>query len=204
MIRAQHKRFYVKFFELFSKFTLKRHFKRVEIVGDIKKPHKSILLIGNHFSWWDGFIANYLNKELWRKNFHVMMLEKELEERMFLSKSGAFSINPQTRSVIESIKYSQKILENPNSLLVLYPQGQIESMHKQAFTFQRGIEHLIQTKAGTQLIMYVALVDYFSSAKPTLTVYLREYSSDKMDHKSLESSFNAFYQESIKRQKPEA
>jgi hypothetical protein len=203
MIKAQHTKFHVRFFEWYSKFKLNRHFEKVSFVGDVEMKNSSLLLIGNHFSWWDGFIANYLNSKFWNKKFHVMMLEEELKQRMFLSKTGCFSIDPGKRRILESLNYSRKILEDPSNLLVMYPQGKIESMHIKQFRFQKGLERIIPENADVQVIFYLALVDYFSSAKPSLTIYLSEFTSENIDSLKLEQAFNKFHQESIKNQKEE-
>ncbi|MCF8372811.1 MAG: lysophospholipid acyltransferase family protein [Bacteroidales bacterium] len=201
MIKAQHTRFHVRFFEWYSKFMLNRHFQRISINGDIPRKDMSILLIGNHFSWWDGFIANYLNATLWQRKFHVMMLKEQLSQRMFLSKAGCFSIEPGRRDIVESLNYSRDILSNPENLLVMYPQGKIESMHTKQFHFSKGIERIIPENSNIQIIMYVALVDYFSSSKPSLTIYLNEFVGGEMNSQELENSFNHYYNWAVQNQK---
>ncbi|MBY0427423.1 MAG: hypothetical protein K2Q22_17440, partial [Cytophagales bacterium] len=55
-------------------------------------PKRSLLVLGNHFSWWDPFLIAYLCIPF-RKQHHVMMLEEELAIRKALTYAGAFGIN---------------------------------------------------------------------------------------------------------------
>ena len=101
MIEANHRWFYVWFIRVYTAVNLRLNFRKIIIEGDTVVPEdKPLLLVGNHFSWWDGFFAYYLNYTLWRRKFHVMMLEEQLEKRMFLNKVGAYSVKRGSRSEI--------------------------------------------------------------------------------------------------------
>jgi hypothetical protein len=132
-----------------------------------------------------------------------MMLEEELRKRMFLNKAGAFSVKKGSRSVIESIGYAATVLEDPGNLLVMYPQGEIQSSYTRYLKFEKGIGDIMRRAKGDfQLIFYVALVDYFSFRKPTLTFYLRECElTEKFEENSIELAFNEFYNHSTERQR---
>jgi hypothetical protein len=47
------------------------------------------------------------------------------------------------------------------------------------------------------LLFYVALVDYFSEAKPLLTFYLKEIDYQKYTSEALNALFQQFYEECI-------
>ncbi len=84
MIPARHNTLYRKFFEWYISFMLWRNFDKVSISSDVKPKNTSMLVIGNHFSWWDGLFVGHANRKLFKKKFHVMMLEEQLRPRMFL------------------------------------------------------------------------------------------------------------------------
>ncbi|MEO1448923.1 MAG: hypothetical protein AAFV07_05305, partial [Bacteroidota bacterium] len=82
--------------ETFCSLSIAWSFDHVEVMMDklsVAKD-KSILLVGNHISWWDGFWPIWLNARHIGKQYHVMMLEEQLRPRMFMTKGGAFSIQP--------------------------------------------------------------------------------------------------------------
>ena len=205
VIRANHRPFFNWFFRIYSGWMLRLHFRSIIIHGDFVNTDLPVLLIGNHFSWWDGFIANILNIKIFRKKFHIMMLEEQLHQRMFLNKAGAYSIQPKSRSVIESLDYTVELLQDVKHLVVLYPQGEFQSLHRQEVNFQPGINRVFSAlRNPVQIVFYIALTDYFSHRKPTLTVYLRQLDMNReWDAKKLESSFNDFLMDCVTMQKPD-
>ena len=111
MIPARHTRFHTCFFRWYTEIRLKRNFSRIIVhhpIPDITS--KPLLIIGNHYSWWDGFFILWLNNRFWHKKFHVMMLEEQLRQNMILNKTGAFSIRRGSRDALESLKYANGIL----------------------------------------------------------------------------------------------
>jgi hypothetical protein len=205
MIRAQHSLFFTWFFRIYSLQMIRFHFRKVTIKNDFEDKGHPVLLIGNHFSWWDGFIANMLNIKVFRRIFHIMMLEDQLRSRMFLNKAGAYSIKKGNRSALESLKYTSDLLGNSNNLVTIYPQGEFESVSQSPVSFQKGLNEVTsRLHVRIHLVFYVALVDYFSFRKPALTIYIREcQKADGTFAASLESDYNLFLKECIKQQKPD-
>ncbi|HBH05613.1 MAG TPA: hypothetical protein DDX92_03305 [Flavobacteriales bacterium] len=198
MIKARHTPVHVRFFNLFSAVMLNRHFRAVQVHFESDSFPKAVCLVGNHFSWWDGFIANYLAKKVFDKKLYIMMLEKELKSRMFLNKAGAFSVNRESRSMIESMNYSVEVLQESGNLLAMYPQGKIESMHIFPFTFDRGLERIRSRSEDHHLVFYAAVADYFSHKKPQLDIYLKMTLLDKTSSiEDIQEGYNSFYRDSI-------
>jgi len=183
---------------------INQHFHQVLLKGTYQERNLPVLLIGNHFSWWDGFIANYLNNLLFHRRFHIM-LEEQLEQRMFLNQAGAFSIKKKNRDIIESLNYSETILTDPGNLLVLYPQGEIQSLYHYPLHFEKGISAILEKiRQPVQVIFLAALVDYFSHRKPTLTLAFKEYDMKQFSSiDDLESAYNKHLVEMINQQKEE-
>lgn len=205
MIRSRHKQAYVWFFNWYSRVRIRKHFRKVIISGDVPQSDASVLLLGNHFSWWDGFFVLYINQKIFRRKVHVMMLEEQLQTRMFLNKAGAFSIKKGSRSIIESLDYCKEILESGENLLSIFPQGAIQSVYVSDIRFEKGIERLIEKiDRAVQLVFAGVFIDYFSHRKPQLNIYLKNYSlkADNTSHSLLERNYNEFYMECRNRQKP--
>ena len=180
MIKANHSIFHSWLINQYICYILNTDFHAVKIKGDIKPDDRSVLLIPNHFSWWDGFFGWHLNQNIFRKKFHVMMLEQELSQRMFFSRVGAFSVNLGSRSIIESLNCSINILESPSNLLLMFPQGKLESQHVNTVTFHKGVERIAGRVGNTRIVFAVCLTDYFSNRKPTLTISLKEYNGPRI------------------------
>jgi 1-acyl-sn-glycerol-3-phosphate acyltransferase len=201
MIPARHTWFHVRFFRWYIPFRMRKHFSAIRVHDPVPDTSgKPLLVIGNHFSWWDGFFIFWLNERYFRKTYYVMMLEEQLRKNMILNKSGAFSIHRGSKEIMESIGYARSILEgkekgDENALLLMYPQGEIQSQHIRTFTFEKGLERITRGLEGRiNILMVLALVDYFSSPKPELHFYFQRYPfAGELSVPDLESAFNDFH-----------
>ncbi len=128
------------------------------------------------------------------------MLEEQLRKRMFINRCGAFSVRKDSRELIESVNYAVGLLDDPNTLVCLYPQGQIQSQYLGDLDFESGASWILRkSKADVQVWFCVGLVDYFGKPKPVIRFYLKEYEGDKTNE-ALEAAYNEFRNQCIKNQ----
>ncbi|HZJ78987.1 MAG TPA: lysophospholipid acyltransferase family protein [Dysgonamonadaceae bacterium] len=203
IIKAKHHFVIYPFFKLFSRVTINRHFSRIEIIGDVDvSSNRSILLLSNHSSWWDGFWHLYLNMKVFKKKFHFMMLEEQLKKHWYFNYTGGFSVKKSTRSAVETIQYSAELLSHPNNLVLMFPQGKVESIHKHSVTFEKGVEKILErtNRADVQIVFLVNTIDFFINRKPILYHYIKEYNAESINYLEIEQHYNAFFMESIKQQ----
>jgi Acyltransferase len=193
MIRAKHKQLAVWFFDWYLTWIIRKDFKELHIELPELPKGKSILVLANHFSWWDGFWQVYVNRFYFRKRYHVMMLERELKKRILLRYAGSYSVNPGDRSVIESIHYTLEVLEQPKNMAVLFPQGKIESMQSGNIVFEKGAMRIIQQVSyECCILMCVATVEYGSYRKPSVWLHYKIY--QEIDGQ-VDEVYNSFYHE---------
>jgi 1-acyl-sn-glycerol-3-phosphate acyltransferase len=175
----------------------KFEFNKVEFEDD-----KSILLLSNHFSWWEGFIIFHLNKIFFKKKFHVMVLEETLREVKFLPYMGSFSIQRNAKSLLASLDYAAKLLDDPKNLVLIFPQGELYSSHVNSIAFEKGVGKIISlSKKKFQYVFAAILTDYFNFRKPSIKIALenweaQEYSSLQV----IKSAYNKHYEKSLKEQ----
>jgi 1-acyl-sn-glycerol-3-phosphate acyltransferase len=195
MIPARHSWIGRQFWGGFSRWGIKLAFAGMDYPeGFGFDKNRSILLLGNHISWWDGFWPLELNRRLFRKRYHVMMLEEELRKRPFMAQGGAFSIQPGSRDLVNSLHYAADLLQQPENLVLIYPQGKIHSQHEHRIAFNPGVEKIIE-RAGeeTQVIFSAAMLDYGAKARPGLNYYLQHW-----DRKSrVELAYNEFFEDAL-------
>ncbi len=198
ILKARHHFIIYPFFKFYSGWIIRRHFGQIEFTGKFEDRNLPVLLLANHFSWWDGFFALFLNKDIFRRKFHFMMLEEQLRKFPYFNASGGFSVRKGTRSALESINYTAELLKDQNNLVLLFPQGKIESSYKTSFDFESGIGRITdKTKCPIQIIFMANLIDYFSDRKPGLFIYISEYKEGKMDTLSIQEAYNSFFKECI-------
>ncbi|MPN22721.1 hypothetical protein SDC9_170104 [bioreactor metagenome] len=167
------------------------------IDGTYANQGKPVLLIGNHIGWWDGFWAMYLKLEVVKRKFHFMMQEDQLLRFRFFNYTGAFSVNRKSREVVGSLQYAASLLHDPANMLLIYPQGRLQSLYCMNFRFEKGIERILQGREGElQLLMSVNMIDYLAHPKPSLYIYLRDYEGS-FRRDEVEEAYNRFYAECL-------
>ena len=131
-----------------------------------------------------------------------MMLEEQLQQHKIFTKAGAFSIRKNSKSIIESIQYSRELLNNPQNMLVLFPQGIIHSIYENSISFEKGITNILKDKNEVSVYFFATFIDYMENKKPSLYLYIEEHkTSTVLNHSSLEEAYNRFYSSCYETQK---
>jgi 1-acyl-sn-glycerol-3-phosphate acyltransferase len=201
MIPAKHSYWFQALFMLYLRYIAWRDFHKIQIIGKFEDKGLPLLVIANHMSWWDGFWILLLNRKIMKRKFYVMMLEDQLRQHPFLRKLGAFSIRKRSKSAIDTLQYAAKLLNNPGNLLLVFPQGEIQSQHKHSFQFQMGWGRVFDNlDQPIQILMVANIVDYFSERKPTLQQYLMTLeNTTRFVCPDLQNSYNRFYEDCLKK-----
>jgi len=158
---------------------LRRKLNRIQIFdAEVRQGHSYILMC-NHFSFLDGFIAAHLlRKAIYEKNkqvksMYIMVLEKQLQQNKWITRFGGFSIAPGTASAKESLSYAAEILSVPGNVLFLFPQGRIESNHTRVMELKPGIADIVpQIKGDCQLLWSSNLIEYYESISPSVYCHM--------------------------------
>ena len=199
MIKPNHSNLHQWILNAYVNYIIATDFREVIITGDVKSDERSVLLVGNHFSWWDGFWGLYVNRKVFGKKFHVMMLERELSKRMFFTRTGAFSINQKSKGIIESINFCAEVLAMPGNLLLMFPQGRFESLHSASIKFHKGVARIASSSPKARIVFAACLTDYFAHRKPTLTIALQEYKGNP-SLSDMEQAYNQHLTNAISQQ----
>lgn len=184
---------------------LKRKFNKLVIDQIEIKPNHSYLLMCNHFSFWDGFLAGYLiykaiHSKQQLKGLKIMVLKKQMEKNKWLKYFGCFSVSPGIASVEESLNYAAEALSEPGNLLLMFPQGNLESTHIRTIKFKDGIGSIIpKIKGDCQLIWSSNLTEYFESLKPTVYFDMLDCGTNHdFDFDDLKIKINQHHKHAIK------
>lgn len=198
MIKPKENKLIHHFFAWYIKFIIKKDFKTFTFntIEKAELENQAILLLANHTSWWDGFLLFYLNKLYFKKNFHVLILEETARKIWFMKYLGAFSINKQSKSIIESIDYAAQLLDDNSNLVLIFPEGKLYSSHKKNLSFEKGLTHIInQSKREFKAVFASILFDYFGKRKPSANVYLNTWDyPEYITVRILENEFNKHHE----------
>lgn len=192
-IPADESRFYIWFFDHYTKCSLKRRFKQVWIKQNYKPlPDSKTIYFLNHNSWWDGLIPLYLNQNFFHQNARAIMEDKQMLQYSFFSKLGAFSINLENpKASLTSLRYALESMQRKKASLFIYPEGKITPVSEKEPEFKQGLAWL---RTKTEEIDFVPIAIYshmLRSSKPELYLSIG-YSVDhpkSLDNKVLTELF---------------
>lgn len=202
MIKAKHHSVIYPLFQRLTGFLLKRNFNSVQVEGDFNDIGKPILVIANHISWWDGFWMMHLNLHKLHKKFHFMMLENQLKKHWYFQYTGAYSVMKNSRSIIESLHYSNELLKNCDNMVFVFPQGKIHSLYNDYVKFESGVQKIIEQADDNVQIVFVAnLLDYLSNSKPNILINIKQYLAKDLKNNIAEKEYNTFYTKVLNQQK---
>ncbi len=182
-------------------------FNKMVIDGVEVKPDHSYLLMCNHFSFWDGFWAGYIclteiHAKYPLKGFYIMVLKKQMQMNPWLKYFGCFSVSPGTTTVNESLEYAAQLLNNPGNVVIMFPQGNLESNHVREIEMKDGINHIINQVTGNcQLIWSSNLIEYFESLRPSVYFHMLDCGTNHdFDFGQLKARINKHHEQAIKKQ----
>lgn len=180
-----------------------RNFKEVNILPFEPKEGHSVLLLCNHFSWWDGFLSNLTAVDSLKRRYHVMMQQDQFVKHWVFRFIGAYSIKKGSREMIASLQYSAKLLDDPRNMIVIFPQGELFSNHETNIHVEKGVFKLMEYIKGPCQIVYQAiLIDYFESHKPR--AYLHQFDcgvAGEITFAQLKQRINEFHLQALESQK---
>lgn len=202
MIKPKSNKFIYAFFAWYIEHIIKKDFSAFEHNKVDFDPQKAILLLSNHFSWWDGFLIFHLNKIYFKKKFHVMVLEETAKKEGFLKYVGAFSIQKNAKSLIESLEFAGKLLDDPNNLVLIFPQGKLYSQHSKVVAFEKGVSRIINaSKRNFSYVFATILIDYFDQRKPKLKVELQTWAQPEFASlQVIKNAYNKHYETALTQQ----
>jgi 1-acyl-sn-glycerol-3-phosphate acyltransferase len=194
IIKSKHNFIIYPYFRIYTILKIWKNFHKVVISGELIDKNLPVLLLSNHVSWWDGIWVMYLNIKYFNRKFHFMMLEDQIKKFRITNQVGGYSVKKGSRSIIETLRYTNEILSDKGNLVLIFPQGDIQSVYNGIIRFEKGVEKILRDNSGKiQVFLIANLVDYFSKEKPTLFIYFKELTTSETSLDEIEKEYNTFY-----------
>lgn len=186
------------FFTWYIRWIIARNFQRFSIQPIQTEANRAILLLSNHFSWWDGFLLFELNRLVLRKRFHVLVSEENYLTNAFMKYLGAFSVKKKSKSMLETFDFAGSLLNDPQNMVVVFPQGKLYSAHADEVLFEKGLMNIINASNKNFQYLFVAFfTDYFQFKKPTVQAYLQTWEGAEFTSLQLiKSEYNKHFSQS--------
>lgn len=175
MLEAKKNKIFEFVFALYVKNLLKRRFNSFNVSGldNLSNTRQKLPLIvfANHSCWWDGLIVFQVLKRLAFDSF-VMMEEKHLKKYPLFCKLGAFSvIRENPREAVKSLNYAVRLLkDNPQSAVIIFPQGKIVHNDQRPISFFNGISRIVEKVEHCRLVSLSIRLEFLEKFKPEIFV----------------------------------
>lgn len=181
--------------------SIKFNLRRINYNAIAIDPSRSVLLLANHYSFWDTLLVYYLNKHFFKKKTHVLIIEKTMQRWPFLRHMGAFSITPNSKDMLASLNYAGNLLNDPGNLVLIYPQGKLYSNFSTEIIFEQGLSRVIQQSTKTfQCVMMASFIENFEHKKPGAYIYLKSTDIASDDIKTINQLYQQHYTEAKAKQ----
>lgn len=177
MIEAKHNKIFRIIFDLYLKILLRKNFSNFYLVSEIPsiKDDKSILVLPNHFSWWDGFFVDLIHKKFYQEyKIYMMVLEETIEKFWFFNHIGAFTINPSNpKDTIKSFQYAGELLKGRKNFIVIFPQGEL-TPYSVNVRLKPGVFDLICSQRTEYHALFLAMkIVYFNQKNPDVYFHFK-------------------------------
>lgn len=124
-----------------------------------------------------------------------MVLEETMHKVKFFKYLGGFSVNKSSRGVIDSLNYAAGLLNNPNNMVVIFPQGKLYSNFVDEITFEKGAAHIARKVKGKfQYALTATFTENFEHKKPSAYIYINVLSVDELSPDQLSARYSQHYQ----------
>jgi 1-acyl-sn-glycerol-3-phosphate acyltransferase len=105
-----------------------------------------VIWVSPHPSWWDGYLAWLVNRQLGNRDGYLMMDAETLPRYRFFTLAGAFGVDRRNpRAARESVEYIAGLLRaQPNRAMWMFPQGTITPADRRPLVLFGGIAHILR------------------------------------------------------------
>jgi Acyltransferase len=112
----------------------------------------------------------------------------------YVKYAGAFSVKKKSRDMLESLDYAAELLNDPQNLVLIFPQGKLYSNFVNNIHFEKGVMKIIEQAEGKfQLIFAATFIQYFKHKKQSATVYLEDQWCGSKSYEELKSAYQQYY-----------
>jgi 1-acyl-sn-glycerol-3-phosphate acyltransferase len=172
MIKAEHRKWALLVYYPYIYRLMRKHFSNYYLVNEFPEVDKNagLIITPNHNSWWDGFFIQHVCRKFLKRRLYLMMLEKQLKRFWFFRKVGTYSINPENaKSIINTATYTAGLISDPQSAVIIYPQGEIEPFEKRPLSLKKGLQLFTRRAKNDFYILPAGFkIQYYNEKKPSI------------------------------------
>jgi len=131
-----------------------------------------VIFYSNHSSWWDGYLAHIVVRQVYNLEPYLMMDVRQLRRYPFFRWAGCFSVDQEDgRSALRSIDYiARQLQQGPGRSLWIFPQGQIFPQERRPLRFHSGLAHLLKRVGSCYLYPVAFRFEFLAEQYPDIFI----------------------------------
>jgi len=136
-------------FHRFIRPLLRRHFHAIAVERSSWQSlhmaaNESLVVYGNHPSWWDPLVSHFINRELFSpRQFFAPIDDQALQRYRVFGKLGFYGVELRSqRGAANFLKTSRRILAAPDTALWMTPEGRFADARDHEANLMPGLSHL--------------------------------------------------------------
>lgn len=134
---------------------------------------KPVIVYAPHICWFDGMLAYFLNRQIFKLDIRFMV--EELHLLPIMRRFGAFSIDKKSpKSVLKALNFAVNHLNSPDKVLHIYPQGIIRPQDYSPMEFGSGISYIASNLDGVNLVPLCVRYCFLRDTSPEILVEVKE------------------------------
>jgi 1-acyl-sn-glycerol-3-phosphate acyltransferase len=179
MIEAKKNNIFQRLFAIYTNHLLRKTFNGIYIKGEenFLNRNKNIptVVFLNHSSWWDALIPFYLSYSVWNADGYAFMDIKQLQKYKFFRRIGVFSVDRESgRESMKSIGYALELLKNKDTVLWIFPQGELLHWNVRPVAFEHGLSYMLSKSGKVNLIPAALNYEFLMEQRPEIFISVSE------------------------------
>lgn len=147
----------------------------LKIEGPLPHPADGpVIAYVNHTSWWDGYMALIMHREVFRRRFenYLMMDERQLQRYRFFSWIGVFSVSlTNARDALRSVNYIAALLrQRRDRFLWIFPQGTILPNDTRPLQMYPGLAQIARRAGGATMWPVALRYEFRGEERPEIFI----------------------------------
>ncbi|NWJ45649.1 MAG: 1-acyl-sn-glycerol-3-phosphate acyltransferase [Chloroflexi bacterium] len=136
-----------------------------------------IIFYVNHSSWWDGYLAHLISRQVYNLSPYLMMDEQQLSRYPFFAWAGCFGVNRNdAREALKSLEYIVKELKQKSPcILWMFPQGEIMPLELRPLGFHSGLGWLVRELGDCYIAPVSFRFDFLREQYPDIFINIGKF-----------------------------
>lgn len=165
-------------FRLYARWHMRSHFHALRVANANRIPNRehSLILFGNHASWWDPLVALVLAEALLPEREHYAPMDAiALDHYSIFRPLGFFPVeNGSPRGATQFLRAGRQILSRPNAALWITPESQFQDVRKRPIVFRSGLGTLMARMGRLTCIPIAIEYTFWNERLPEILVNIGE------------------------------